>query len=39
MARSQHLLFFTDVISVRFPDSLVGRLAENAAADCGHRAK
>lgn len=32
-------IILTDVISARFPDSLVGRLPENAAADCGHRVK
>lgn len=32
-------IILTDVISARFPDSLVGRLPENAATDCGHRVK
>lgn len=33
------LLFFSDVIFPRFPDSLAGRLVENIPADCGRRAK
>lgn len=33
------LLFLTDVIFPRFPDSLAGSLAENIPTDCGHCAK
>lgn len=38
-ALDRTLLFFTDVIFPRFPDSLAERLAENIPADCGRRAK